>query len=508
MSNTDYFNIDQAQNSPTIKYQPNFVLVGDITKKINYSQAAFGDIIPVYKTVQQLSEMIISSKESLSEFILLSRVFIVCLMSLVLEVLNNTFYQGLIFSVSVYEQVLLLPDRYQEVKKNVREVVEIFASKETRGLWWIGVKIDLKETVSAVVDTLKTTFLLLNKFYLFILIGLTFVALSLCSLIAPTSSNSYISRALDNHSYKDYSTISQIDTTKLTPISLIKQENQNKDNFLLLRIIEHKARAAETVESVAEMYGLRPDTVAFNNQIAGDKLPETVYLPWTDGYIYKTVTDTKIDDLVRIYGVDKNNLYTQNESILNHETDSFPANNFVLIPTTDFQAVAKSNQVEDARKINLEKTAQQQRETDAMLRVGTGTTYANTYSEAKSAGLIWPTTGVISRCIQPNHIACDVANFSSPPIFAAKSGVVSAVYKFTVAGYGLAVVIDHGNGLKTLYAHMSEIYATPGQQVVQGQSIGRMGQTGWATGIHLHFEVLVNGVKQDPLMFLSGVPSR
>jgi len=264
----------------------------------------------------------------------------------------------------------------------------------------------------------------------------------------------------------------------------------------------------DCVESVAEMYGLRPDTVAFNNQITGDKLPETVYLPWTDGYIYKTVTDTKIDDLVRIYNVDKNNLYTQNESILNQETNSFPANSFVLIPTTDFQAVAKSNQVEDARKINLEKAEQQKRETAAALRSGNGTTYANTYSNTKSAGLIWPTTGVISRCIQPNHIACDIANFSSPPIFAAKSGVVSAVYKFTVDGYGLAVVVDHGEGLKTLYAHMSEIYVTPGQQVVQGQSIGRMGRTGYSTGIHLHFEVLVNGVKQDPLLFLSGVPSR
>jgi murein DD-endopeptidase MepM/ murein hydrolase activator NlpD len=507
MSNTDYFNLEKTENPYTANYKPNFVLVGNVSKN-NQTRTAFGDIIPVYRATQQLTEVIISSKESLSEFILLSRVFFVCLMSLVLEILNNMFYQSLVFSVSVYDQVLLLPERYSAVKRSLNEIIEIFASKETRGLWWIGVKIDLKETVSTLVENLKTTLLLLNKFYLFILISLTFVALSLSSLVAPTTPNSYITRALENHSYKDYSTISQIDTTKLTPISLIKQENENKDNFLLLRVIEHNTKPIETVESIAEMYGLRPDTVAFNNQITSDKLPETIYLPWTDGYIYKTISDTKIDDLVRIYGVDKNNLYTQNESILNPETNAFPANSYVLIPTTDFQAVAKSNQIEDARKINLQKIEQQKKETQAALRAGSGTTYANTYSNTRSAGLIWPTTGSISRCIQPNHIACDIANFSSPPIFAAQSGVVSAVYKFTVAGYGLAVVIDHGNGLKTLYAHMSEIYVTPGQQLAQGQSIGRMGQTGWATGIHLHFEVLVNGVKQDPLLFLSGVPSR
>jgi murein DD-endopeptidase MepM/ murein hydrolase activator NlpD len=85
---------------------------------------------------------------------------------------------------------------------------------------------------------------------------------------------------------------------------------------------------------------------------------------------------------------------------------------------------------------------------------------------------------------------------------AAASGTVIATYYFDVVGYGLAVVVDHGNGVKTLYAHMREISVVKGQQVSQGQQLGIMGQTGQATGIHLHFEVVINGVQSDPLQYL------
>jgi murein DD-endopeptidase MepM/ murein hydrolase activator NlpD len=89
-----------------------------------------------------------------------------------------------------------------------------------------------------------------------------------------------------------------------------------------------------------------------------------------------------------------------------------------------------------------------------------------------------------------------------PPVFSVQSGRVAAVYRFTVTGYGLAVVIDHGNGLQTLYAHLSEIYVSEGQTVQQGQSIGRMGSTGFSSGVHLHFEVRENGNRKNPLLFL------
>ena len=87
------------------------------------------------------------------------------------------------------------------------------------------------------------------------------------------------------------------------------------------------------------------------------------------------------------------------------------------------------------------------------------------------------------------------------PIYAAKAGRVE-VAGWSSVGYGFHVVLDHGGGLETLYAHMSRIAVRAGQWVEAGQVIGYVGSTGWSTGPHLHFEVRVNGLVKNPLSYL------
>jgi murein DD-endopeptidase MepM/ murein hydrolase activator NlpD len=98
------------------------------------------------------------------------------------------------------------------------------------------------------------------------------------------------------------------------------------------------------------------------------------------------------------------------------------------------------------------------------------------------------------------HSGIDIGASYGMPIYAAADGVV--VEAGWTGGYGKAVIIDHGNGIATLYGHSSAIYVSPGQPVKRGQLIAATGATGFATGPHLHFEVRVNGTPVDPLAYL------
>ncbi|MCL5734015.1 MAG: peptidoglycan DD-metalloendopeptidase family protein [Actinobacteria bacterium] len=98
------------------------------------------------------------------------------------------------------------------------------------------------------------------------------------------------------------------------------------------------------------------------------------------------------------------------------------------------------------------------------------------------------------------HTGVDMHAGMSEPIYAAAAGTV--VYADWRGGYGKCVIIDHGNGLSTLYGHQSEILVRVGQKVKRGEVIGRVGSTGYSTGPHLHFEVRVNGSPVDPMGYL------
>lgn len=101
---------------------------------------------------------------------------------------------------------------------------------------------------------------------------------------------------------------------------------------------------------------------------------------------------------------------------------------------------------------------------------------------------------------QSFHTGQDIANSYGTKIVAADSGrVVSAKYN---GAYGNAIVIDHGNGYSTMYAHLQKFSVSAGDTVVQGQKIGEMGSTGWSTGPHLHYEVWYQGKHTNPMNYL------
>lgn len=124
------------------------------------------------------------------------------------------------------------------------------------------------------------------------------------------------------------------------------------------------------------------------------------------------------------------------------------------------------------------------------------------------SGLIWPIAGVVTSEFGPRwggfHPGIDVAGPYGTPIHAAKDGVV--IFAGWEGGYGNFVLIDHGGGIVTGYAHQSQVAVAQGQDVRQGQVIGYEGSTGDSTGPHVHFEVRINGAAQDPRGHVGGGP--
>lgn len=129
----------------------------------------------------------------------------------------------------------------------------------------------------------------------------------------------------------------------------------------------------------------------------------------------------------------------------------------------------------------------------------------------KADNFIWPACGVITSYagwrVHPvfgttkYHSGMDIAVDYNTPIKAANRG--SVTYAGWMDGYGYTVMIDHGEGFVTLYAHCNSINCSEGSFVHQGDVVAQSGATGWATGPHLHFEVRVHGDIVDPLKYIS-----
>ena len=154
------------------------------------------------------------------------------------------------------------------------------------------------------------------------------------------------------------------------------------------------------------------------------------------------------------------------------------------------------HEVEGLSQVSAQLTAQIQ---------GAQTLSASGATSAPSAsGFVWPVSGPVTSTFGWRwgrmHEGIDIGAGSGTPIRAAASGtVISAGW---LGGYGNLIVIDHGGGLATAYAHMSGYAASSGQPVAQGQTVGFVGCTGHCFGSHLHFEVRVNGAPVDPLGYL------
>jgi murein DD-endopeptidase MepM/ murein hydrolase activator NlpD len=141
---------------------------------------------------------------------------------------------------------------------------------------------------------------------------------------------------------------------------------------------------------------------------------------------------------------------------------------------------------------------------DAQTAVGStvGSTTSRVPAPAPaSTSLIWPVpAGSISQYYHSGHLALDIAASYGSTVVAAQGGTVTSA-GWRNNGGGNVISIDHGNGMTTVYNHLGSIWVSPGQYVGAGQGIGGVGCTGICTGPHVHFEVIVNGIIDNPLRY-------
>jgi murein DD-endopeptidase MepM/ murein hydrolase activator NlpD len=155
----------------------------------------------------------------------------------------------------------------------------------------------------------------------------------------------------------------------------------------------------------------------------------------------------------------------------------------------------------------LEELEQASRQAEAMIRKLQGTG-----GSVGTGSYTWPTPGYTSITspfgmryhpilkTRKLHTGVDIGAPNGVKILAADSGTV--IFSGWLGAYGQAIIIDHGAGISTLYGHQSELLVGEGDGVTKGQTIGRVGSTGWSTGPHLHFEVRTNGTPVNPIGYI------
>jgi len=289
-------------------------------------------------------------------------------------------------------------------------------------------------------------------------------------------------------------------------IPRLAQPNTNIPSRPRQEIVKYVVQEGDTVFGIAEKFGLQPETILWGNYFTLLDDPhnltpgqELEILP-VDGTLYEWQAGDGLNGVAKFFGVEPGTILDYPGNNLDPATIGDYANPNIQPGTTLIVPGGRREFVSWSAPIGVT------RENPALARVlGPGACDPISGGAVGYGTFVWPTQkhylSGYDYSPKANHWGIDLAGQLGEGIFAVDAGVV--VYAgWNNYGYGNMVIVDHGNGWQSLYAHMSEIYRFCGQSVGQGEAIGAIGSTGRSSGPHLHFELMSPGYKVNPWDFL------
>ena len=243
------------------------------------------------------------------------------------------------------------------------------------------------------------------------------------------------------------------------------------------RIQIYKVVPADNLQKIAARYDLRPETILWANpklESNPDLLwpGQNLIIPPVDGVMHVIGVGDTLSSLAVKFKASVNDIVAYPLNKLESADSPITIGNQLIIPNGTKPYVAR--QV-------------------AMYR---GPVPA---SAVRGSGHFdWPVSGHITQQFWHGHRAIDVGARAGAPIVSADSGYVIKASHGWNSGYGSIVMVDHGNGFVSLYAHMNTIYVRQGENVGKGEQLGTVGNTGRSTGPHLHFEIRQQGAARNP----------
>lgn len=248
-------------------------------------------------------------------------------------------------------------------------------------------------------------------------------------------------------------------------------------------IIEYEVKSGETLSQIAQKFGLDTDTIKWANGLTSDSIKpaQSLKILPVSGIAHEVKSGDTLESVAKKYSAEP-------QAIVDFPFNDLPDDFRLKIG----QVLIVPDGVPPETKAPAKPRPQ-------YLASGPS---SPTFNAPGGGNFIWPTSGGVSQYFAWYHPGVDIPNRSAPAVAAADGGTVITAGWPDNYGYGNRVVIDHGNGYQTLYAHLSNIYVSNGQTVSRGQAVGQMGSTGRSTGTHLHFEIRFKGVAVNPLAIL------